>query len=405
MEKEIVLSTHKGEQLVKKKILMIHNYYQIGGGEHTVFENEVEMLRKNGNEVITYSRSNDELKTSRLKLILVPFTTIWSFKSYFQVKKIIKENKIDIVHCHNTFPLISPSVYYAARSLKVPVVQTIHNFRFLCPAGIFYREGQICEKCITGNSLGYAIKNKCYRNSKIQTLVAVTMLKLHRMMGTYKKISYIFLTEFNKTKFDKLIDISGENVYVKPNFVNRVSIGKASNTKEIKFVFAGRLEENKGLDFLLKVWPYMPKDYQLHIYGDGTLKAETLQADKTCENIKYYGFRPQKDIFNDLSGAKALLFPSNCYETFGMTVAEAFSMGVPSITTNIGNPGDIVSSANGGTLFECNDKETFELALKEIVKNNDVYSKNGKKYYDVFLNEEYNYERLIEIYDRAKHIN
>ena len=114
---------------------MIHNFYQIGGGEHTVFENEVKMLRENGHEVLTYTRSNDELKSSKLKLLLSPLSTIWSFKSYVEVKKLIKQNQIDVVHCHNTFPLISPSVYYAARSLKVPVIQTIHNFRFLCPNG------------------------------------------------------------------------------------------------------------------------------------------------------------------------------------------------------------------------------------------------------------------------------
>lgn len=390
----------------KKKILMIHNYYQIGGGEHTVFENEVEMLRKNGHEVVTYTRSNDELKSSKLKLLLLPFTTIWSFKSYFQVRKIIKQDNIDVVHCHNTFPLISPSVYYAARSLNVPIIQTIHNFRFLCPAGIFYRDGHICEDCKTNNSFKFALKTKCYRNSKIQTLVAVAMLKFHRMIGTYKKISYIFLTEFNKTKFDKLIDINEENVYVKPNFVNHVIVNEASETKENKFIFAGRLEENKGLDFLLKVWPDLPKDYKLHIYGDGSLKAKTEQADKSYENIKYYGFKHQKEIFDDLSGAKALLFPSNLYEGgYPMIISEAFSIGKPVVSTNIGNHQDIVSSANGGTLFTCNDKETFKLALYKIIENNDRYSENAKKYYDMFLNEEYNYKRLIEIYDRAKHIN
>ena len=112
----------------KQKVLMVHNFYQIGGGEHTVFKNEVELLRENGHEVIVYTRSNDELKNSIMKLALLPFATIWSWKTYFDVRKIIKQEHIDIVHCHNTFPLISPSVYYAARSMKVPVVQTIHNY-------------------------------------------------------------------------------------------------------------------------------------------------------------------------------------------------------------------------------------------------------------------------------------
>lgn len=115
----------------KKKILMVHNFYQIGGGEHTVFKNEVELLRDNGHEVIEYTRSNDELKSDKWKLLFLPFTTVWSLRTYIEIRKLIKNEQIDVVHCHNTFPLISPSVYYAARSMKVPVVQTIHNFRLL----------------------------------------------------------------------------------------------------------------------------------------------------------------------------------------------------------------------------------------------------------------------------------
>lgn len=173
----------------KKKILMVHNFYQIGGGEHTVFRNEVELLRENGHEVVEYTRSNDELKTSKLKLFLMPFTTTWSWKTYWEVQAIIKKEKIDIVHCHNTFPLISPSVYYAACNLKIPVVQTIHNFRLLCPNGAFFCDGKICEECTSENRLSPAIKKNCYRGSKVQTLVLTTMLVVHRWLGTYRKIN------------------------------------------------------------------------------------------------------------------------------------------------------------------------------------------------------------------------
>ena len=207
--------------MCKKKILMIHNFYQISGGEDTVFKNEVEMLRKNGHEVIEYTCSNDELKESKIKLLLLPFTTIWSWKTYREIKRIIKKQNIDIVHCHNTFPMISPSVYYAAWNQKIPVVQTIHNFRFLCPCGTFYRDGKICEECRIKGTFKPALKNKCYRNSMVQTLVVSMMLSIHRKLGTYKRVNYIFLTEFNKQRFNQLIDINRENVFVKPNFVKK----------------------------------------------------------------------------------------------------------------------------------------------------------------------------------------
>ena len=174
----------------RQRVLMVHNFYQIGGGEHTVFTNEVAMLRRHGHEVVEYTRKNDELKSSKLKLLLSPLTTLWSWKSYREVKRLIRSERIDVVHCHNTFPLISPSVYYAAKKCKVPVFQTIHNFRILCPAGVFFRDGRICEACRENGSFKQAMRCRCYRDSKLQTLVVVAMLKLHRALGTYRKINY-----------------------------------------------------------------------------------------------------------------------------------------------------------------------------------------------------------------------
>ena len=208
----------------KQKVLMVHNYYQIPGGEDTVVENEKRLLEENGHEVILYTRHNNELKSfSKIKKLVLPFTTIFNIKTYKDVKRIIKKEHIEIVHVHNTLNLISPSVYYAALSCKVPVIQTVHNFRLLCPGATFYRDGHICEDCLK-YGLKCAVKHGCYRNSKLQTLACVITTKIHRMLGVYRKINYICLTEFNKNKLlelnyrSKKIIISPEKVYVKPNF-------------------------------------------------------------------------------------------------------------------------------------------------------------------------------------------
>lgn len=383
---------------------MIHNYYQIGGGEHTVFENEKNMLLANGHEVYTYTRSNDELKQSKWKLLLMPFSTVWSFKSYFEVRRIIQEKKIDIVHCHNTFPLVSPSVYYAARSLKVPVVQTIHNFRFLCPNGLFYCDGKICEQCREQVSFLPALKKGCYRNSRVQTAVAVAMLQFHRWIGTYRKINYIFLTEFNKDKFKDLIAVSGDNVFVKPNFVQNVSVQAQSQNIKTKFIYAGRLDENKGIGFLLEAWPTLSEEYELHIYGDGIYKDACKKAAEMYKNIYYLGFQPQEMIFADLSEASALLFPSVWYEGFPMILAESFSISRPVVSTNLGNHGDVVKASGGGVLFEAGNKERFMDAIHEVIVNNAKYSAQAEQYYCQNLTSEKNYEKLSDIYDKAKHI-
>lgn len=390
--------------MTKKKVLLVHNYYQIGGGEHTVFENEKKLLLENGHEVYTYTRSNDELKTHRWKLLLLPLATVWSFKTYFEVRKLIRDKKIDVVHCHNTFPLISPSVYYAAGSKNVPVVQTIHNFRFLCPNGLFYCNGSVCEKCREQKSFLPALRNACYRSSKIQTAVAAAMLIIHRELGTYRRINYIFLTEFNKQKFSGLIDVGGDNVFVKPNFVNREAAVKKRQPVKTKFLFAGRLEQNKGIDFILDVWPEMPPEYELHIYGEGEYLKACQEAERKYANIHCFGFRPQSEILADLADSAAMLFASDLYEGYPMTLAESFSVSKPVVATDVGNHCDIVTASGGGVVFACRNKDSFRGAVEELLSNYETCSDRAGKYYQENLTKQKNYEKLSEIYDKAKHI-
>ena len=173
----------------KQKVLIVHNYYQVPGGEDTVVANEKALLEQNGHKVILYSRNNSELKNMNiLQKLMLPVNIIFNFKTYSDIKRIIKNKRIDIVHVHNTLSLISPSVYYAAIACKVPVVQTMHNFRFLCPGATFYRDGHICEDCVK-KGLMCSIKHNCYRNSKIQTLACVLNMNFHRMTGIYSKIN------------------------------------------------------------------------------------------------------------------------------------------------------------------------------------------------------------------------
>lgn len=387
----------------KKKVLMVHNFYQIGGGEHTVFKNEVDLLRQHGHEVIEYTRNNNELKQNKLKLVLLPFTTIWSWKTYNDIRRIIKDNHINIVHCHNTFPLISPSVYYAARSMKVPVIQTIHNFRLLCPNGSFFCDGEICEKCNETGSFRSALQNNCYRNSKIQTLVLVAMLKFHRWIGTYQKISYIFLTKFNREKFSKLIDVNSEQVFIKPNFVKESNCFVNAVEKKT-FVYAGRLEINKGILSLIEMWKTLPEDFVLHIFGSGTMEEHIKKEIKNNKNISFFGFRPQKEVFEDYRNAVAVIIPSECYETFGMGIPECFSMKLPVICTDIGNPGEMVKESKGGLVYPIGNISKFQVVVKEMIEMRQVYSENAYQYYLNNLTDEKNYKELVEIYDKSRNI-
>ena len=230
----------------KKNILIVHNYYQIPGGEDTVVANEKKMLEKHEHKVILYSRNNAELKQmSKRQKIFLPITTVFNPRTYREIKKLIKQGNIDVVHVHNTLNLVSPAVYYAARRMKVPVVQTIHNFRLLCPGATFYRDGHICEDCVE-HGLRCAVKHSCYRGSKIQTLACVLSTTFHRITGIYGKINYICLTDFNRKKLLELKQIKPERVFVKPNFIESKNECISENDRKDQFVFAGRLDKLKG---------------------------------------------------------------------------------------------------------------------------------------------------------------
>ena len=204
--------------------------------------------------------------------------------------------------------------------------------------------------------------------------------------------------------FDGLIDIHADNVFIKPNFVYAQDVSLGAPEIKTKFVYAGRLDENKGIGFLLEACPMLPKDYELHIYGDGKYREACEAAAQEHENIRFIGFRPRQEIQEDLMDAAALVFPSIWHEGYPMIIAESFSAGRPVLAANLGNHGHLIQQSQGGVVYESDCKEAFCSAAKEIVANNPLYSENARKYYTRCLSEKCNYEMLSEIYDRAKHI-
>lgn len=383
----------------KQNVLMAHNYYKVPGGEDTVFHNEVNMLEKNGHKVIKYTRHNDEIKSGILSKLKLGIDTIFSLKTYKEVKKLIDENDIDVVHVHNTLPLISPSIYYAARNKKVPIVQTIHNFRLLCPGATFTRCGEICEDCVS-KSLEQSLKHKCYRNSLFQTFIMYTMLKLHRIIGTYDKINYITLTEFNKQKLSTLVKDESK-IHVKPNFVEKREY--IERTLEDYFVYIGRLDDIKGINFLVEAWKNIDKNINLYIIGTGP-EEEKLKhtiSENRLNNVKLLGFMKREDAFKVIEKSRAIIIPSKWYEGFPMTIAESFSLGVPVIGSNIGNIKSIIENKSSGLLFEINDVED----LKKVVENtfyskekNKILGENAYKEFNVKYTDIVNYKKLREIY-------
>lgn len=383
----------------KYNVLMAHNYYQVPGGEDTVFHNEVNMLEKNGHKVTKYTRHNDEIKNRLLSKLKLGIDTIFSFKTYKEVKKLIDENDIDVVHVHNTLPLISPSIYYAARAKKVPVVQTIHNFRLLCPGATFTRNGEICEDCVS-KGLGQSLKHRCYRDSLAQTFIMCAMLKFHRIIGTYDNINYITLTEFNKKKLLSLVKDESK-IYVKPNFVEKRD--KVERVLEDYFVYIGRLDEIKGINFLIEAWKEIDENIDLYVIGTGPEeeKVKTFIEENNIKNIKLLGFMRRENAFEIIRKSRAVIAPSKCYEGFPMSIAEGFSLGVPIIGSKLGNIESIINDSINGLLFEMCNKKNLKEVIEQVFYNkeeNKVLGENAYKEFNIKYTDVENYKNLKEIY-------
>lgn len=390
----------------KLKILQVHNYYQIPGGEDTVVANEKKLLEDHGHTVIQYSRNNSELKRfSKLKKLLLPFTTIFNPKTYREVKQIIQEQQINVVHVHNTLNLISPAVYYAALSCKVPVVQTIHNFRLLCPGATFYRDGRICEDCVQ-KGLRCAVKHGCYRGSKAQTLICAVSTWIHRMTRVYGKLNYVCLTEFNKEKLLNLRQIKPNKVFVKPNFVStKLNEIVPIQERENRFIFAGRIDKLKGVDILLEAWKFMgEKAPKLLICGTGPMEAwcrDYIQKNNLV-NVNMLGFVPNEEAKKLIANSRALILPTQWYEGFPMTIVEAYSVGTPVVGSDFGNVGSVI--VDGVTGMKCNTQIASELARslsKYIVDDRDMVWSTKKEYEEKYAQTE-NYQRLIKIYSESR---
>lgn len=370
------------------RILLVHNFYKIPGGEDIVFQNEERLLREHGHEVLLYTRSNCELdEFSVFRKLLLPFTAIFSLRTFREIRKRILAQKIDLVHVHNTLTLVSPSVFYAALSCGVPVVQTLHNFRMECPNALFYRNGTICEECME-KGLFSAVRHACYRNSRMQSFVSMCILRLHRMTGIYRKVHYICLSEFNKEKLLQLNQgkrevVAPEKVFLKPNFVERKGpYGKPIPLSERKaqYLYVGRLEESKGILDVLQNYDKTSKD-RLLICGSGPLedKCRACVQERGLWQVEFLGQVPHERVLLLMRESKAVLFPSLLYEGQGLVVLESYLEGTPVL----GNP--VCAPVGNVKELLCPAVFTPEEGLKRTE----------------FLPER-NYELLMEIYQSVR---
>ncbi len=385
------------------RILLVHNTYQQPGGEDVVFQRERDLLRGNGHEIMEYRRFNDEIKNySIIRRISLLGRTVWASDSYRDVTEILRQAKPDIVHVHNAFPLISPSIFSACRNENVPVVQTLHNYRLLCPGGNFCRDGKPCEDCITGNYWQGALHG-CYRNSRTETAPVALMLTVHHARKTWTEMvdAYIVLTEFSRGRYVEA-GFPQDQILVKPNFVDpdpgqRTGAGSYA-------LFVGRLDKEKGLPTLLKAWLQMSHSHTLRIAGDGCYRPETEAVARIYPNVEFTGWLPRHRVVEEMKGARFVVFPSEWYENLPLVIIEAFACGVPVIASRLGAMQELVDHGETGLLFTPGDVDDLARTMALAWDQPDYMQRLGehaRKEYEAKYTAAANYRQLIDIYEKV----
>jgi len=392
------------EQQSVNRILIVHNRYREQGGEDVVYAAEASMLARYGHEVRQLEFSNDEIDDQRsgVESFRLAVDTIWSRSAAVRIRTAVREMRAEVVHFHNTFPLVSPSAYGAARAEGATIVQTIHNYRLLCANALFFRDGRPCEDCVGKTPPWPGIVHSCYRDSRSQTAVTAAMLTAHRIRGTWRRDvdSYIALTEFSRRKL-LLAGIPENRIAVKPNFLlDDPGIGHSDGDYVL---FVGRLTIDKGIETLLQAAQRTP--FALRIAGVGPLTPQVEAAAADTPGITYLGRLSQEEVFRQMHSARALIFPSVWYETFGMTIVEAFACGLPVIASRLGTMAEIIEDNETGLFFEAGNAEDLVAKIRWIGNHPGEARRMGQRARQVFIERftlDRNYHRLMEIYALAR---
>lgn len=387
------------------KVLLVHNSYQQPGGEDIVFEQERRLLESAGHDVVTYRRSNWEIVAySALRRLALAPRTIWNGDSRQEVLDLLRREKPELVHVHNTFIMISPAIFSACREAGVPVVQTLHNYRFFCPAATFFRSGKVCEECLD-HTLWRGIRHACYHGSRTQTAIVALMLAVHQRRETWSRgvDGFICLSEFARSKFMEG-GLPAEKMFVKPNFVHPDPGARSGDGDYALFV--GRLSPEKRVSTLLAAWSRLPKPIPLLVVGGGP-EREELEAqteELNLSSVRFQGQLSRPQTLAAVNGARFLVFSSEWYENFPVTIAEAYACSTAVICSRLGAMQEIVDDGRTGLHFNPGDPDDLARKVDWAWDHPDEIREMGRqarREYETKYTAEKNYPMLMEIYQRT----
>ena len=379
----------------RMRILVAHNAYLYRGGEDTVVEAEIALLQRHGHEVMLYRRDNADLDA--LPRWQAAVDSVWSKRTVMEVGRLLRSFRPHLIHAHNTFPLISPSLYGVAEQLGIPVVQTLHNFRLLCPQAMLMRNGRYCDDCV-GRWPWRAVLHRCYRGSLTQSAVSAGMVSGHRMLGTWRDRvrRYIVLNQMCREIFIRG-GLPPDKLCIKPNFVE--AAGVPGDHMRHGGLFIGRLAVEKGVLTLAQAIRQKPVT-RITVCGSGPLQAIVEQSD----GLDYIGFERGEALRARIASAEFLVMPSTGIESFGLAAIEAFACGTPVIASRHGGLREIVEHGHNGLLVTPGNAEELADAIAFAVANPMQMRRMGLEAYQTYLaryTPERNYTTLLDIYHQA----
>lgn len=384
------------------RVLFAHNYYQQSGGEDAVVANEQRILSQHAHDVRLFSVSNDDIAGTWMKL-KTAWQTPYAPAGRERLRDQIVDFRPEIVHVHNFFPLLTPAIYDACREARVPVVQTLHNYRTICAGSQLMRNGRPCEDCV-GASPYKAVLHKCYRDSRLGSFAVARMIGVHNRKDTWRKKvdQFIALTEFARSRF---VDggLPAEKISVKPNFVaDPETSGKGDGSNREGALFVGRLSAEKGVGTLLQAWKSI--DVSLAIAGDGPL-AEPLRETVTgMSSARWLGRLSPENVTEAMRSAELLIMPSEWYEGFPMVLVEAFSCGLPVIASRLGGMAEIIEDGVTGLHFTPGDAEDLTNKVRWAAahpKEMRAMGRQARQTYEQKYTPDVNYTQLMAIYEAA----
>ncbi len=382
-------------------VVLVHNFYQQPGGEDQVFAAEAALLEAHGHQVTRYTVHNDAV--AEMGSFALALATVWNGAQYRALRDLFRSVGPDVVHVHNTLPLVSPAVYDAAQAEGAAVVQTLHNYRMICPSALLFRDEAPCELCVGKTFAWPGVVHACYRGSRAATAVVATSLAAHRLRGTYERgiDRYVALTEFARERF-VAGGLPADRIVVKPNFL-ATDPGPGDGVGGYA-LFVGRLSPEKGLRVLQAAWREIGGAMPLRVIGDGPLGEEVAAWAASSEGVTWLGRRSSAEVREAMKGAALLVVPSTWYEGLPMTIVEALAVGTPVVASRLGALESLVDDGRTGRTFDPGDGASLAAAVLWAVDHPKALRAMrvaARQEYERRYTAEANHAQLMQVYRDA----